>query len=175
MALDFTSLNRLAYQGFETVEEQEQKDALIDQGYTIVESAENPFLQASEALSPISQHRPSTTSTKASGRKIDPLARASDGSDYKRLYRIAHDFHQRHNPPTIDRDYWRTHKVGIDDPPEAELEYWRSATADVQETASAHGGDPFLTGLLIDIFEELEREYKTLRNIAQKQASEAVS
>ena len=175
MALDFTSLNRLAYQGCETVEEQEQKDALIDQGYTIVESAENPFLQASEALSPISQHRPSTASTKASGRKIEALARASDGSDYKRLYRIAHDFHQRHNPPTIDRDYWRTHKVGIDDTPELEAEYWRRAYEDVLDTAKAHSNDPFLTGLLIAVYEELEREAKALRIIAQKQASEAVS
>lgn len=43
MALDFTALNRIAYRGFETVEAQEQKDKLIDQGFTIVEGEELPF------------------------------------------------------------------------------------------------------------------------------------
>ena len=41
--LDFTALNQLAYKGFETAEEQEKKDALIEQGFTIVEDNENPF------------------------------------------------------------------------------------------------------------------------------------
>ena len=43
--LDFTALNKLAYRGFETVEEQEQKDALIEQGFTIAEDKDNPFLK----------------------------------------------------------------------------------------------------------------------------------
>lgn len=44
--LDFTALNKLAYRGFETVEEQEQKDALIEQGFSLVEAdKDNPFLK----------------------------------------------------------------------------------------------------------------------------------
>ena len=41
--LDFTALNKIAYRGFETAEEQEKKDALIEQGFTIVEDEKLPF------------------------------------------------------------------------------------------------------------------------------------
>lgn len=174
MALDFTALNRIAYRGFDTVEEQEQKDALIDQGFTIVDNAENPFLQAAEKGS---EPLPSSTSTapkRSSDRKAEALARASDGSDYKKLYRVAHDYHQRHNPPIVDREYWQTHTLGVDDSPPAELEYWDEAARDIAETASAYGNDPFLTGLLTAVYGELEREFISIRDNVQKQASEAV-
>lgn len=178
MALDFTALNRIAYRGFETVEEQQQKDSLIDQGYTIIENEELPFPQATETASePLSSSALTNTSStpqKASERKIKPFMSVSGDRDYKAMYRAAHDFHQRNAPPVVDRDYWRTHTVGIDDTPEAEIAYWMRAAEDVSSTANAYRNDPFLTGLLVAVYEELEREYKLLRENAQKQASEAV-
>ena len=178
MALDFTALNRIAYRGCTTVEDQEQKDRLIDQGYTFVEDAENPFLQATEKPSaPLStstdgKHTPGRR--QATARKTEAFVSISGTRNYKTLYRAAHDFHQRNNPPTVDRDYWRTHTPGIDETPEAELNYWQRLSEDVIATLRAYQEDNFLKGLLIAIYEELEREYKSARIDAQRAASEAV-
>lgn len=178
--LDFTALNKLAYRGFETVEEQEQKDALIEQGFTIAEAdKDNPFLQASSTASqtasepPIASAliKPSTTPQKASQGKIEAFTNASGTRNYKALYRAAHDFHKVHNPPTVNRDYWKTHTPGIDDTPEDEIAYWEKAAKDVGEASAAGGNDPFLIGLLCEIMEELEREYKAIREAAASSAA----
>ena len=49
--LDFTALNKLAYRGFETEEEQAQKDKYIEQGCIFIEGEALPFEEppASEA------------------------------------------------------------------------------------------------------------------------------
>lgn len=170
--LDFTALNKLAYRGFETVEEQEQKDALIEQGFSLVEAdKDNPFLQASstasqtasEPLLASSMSNHTSAPQKASQGKIEAFTNASGTRNYKALYRAAHDYHKRHNPPIVDRAYWETHTAGEDETPQAELDYWESATDDIAATANAYNNDPFLTGLLVAVFEELEREYNALR------------
>lgn len=170
--LDFTALNKLAYRGFETVEEQEKKDALIEQGFTIAEADKgNPFLQASSTASdpPLASSliKPSTTPQKASQGKIEAFTDTSGTRNYKALYRAAHDYHKRHNPPTVDRAYWETHTAGEDEPPQAELDYWEEAATDVSATANAYNNDPFLIGLLVVIYEELEREYQSLRGYSK--------
>lgn len=79
------------------------------------------------------------------------------------MYRAACDFHERNNPPTVDIEYWKSHSPGIDETPQAELDYWEKAVEDMTATANSLQQDPFLTGPLVAIFEELEREYKALR------------
>lgn len=54
--LDFTALNKIAYRGFETAEEQEQKDALIEQGFTIVEDEQLPFDEPQPSTAEEPQH-----------------------------------------------------------------------------------------------------------------------
>ena len=170
--LDFTALNKLAYKGFETAEEQGEKDALIEQGFTIAEDEDNPFLKAAPtapqtALEPPQASaltKPSSTPGSASQGKKEAFMSASGTRDYKTLYRAAHDFHKRHNPPVVEREYWETHIAGEDEPPQAEVDYWTEAATDVSTTAKAYNNDPFLTGLLMAIYEELEREYQTLRD-----------
>ena len=169
MALDFTALNKIAYRVFET---REQKDTLTEKGYSIIEGAENPFLQASEPRASSGMTNASGVPKNAAERKTEAFMSAS-GRDYNAMYRAAHDFHKRHNPPTVDLEYWSTHEAGIDDTPEAEADYWLRIAEDVTATAQAWK-DPFLTGLLLDVCDELEREYKRIRNDAHKQASEAV-
>lgn len=170
--LDFTALNKLAYRGFETVEEQEQKDALIEQGFSLVEAdKDNPFLKDTPtapqtALEPPRASaliKPSTTPQRASQGKIEAFTDVSGTRNYKALYRAAHDYHKRHNPPTVDREYWRTHIAGEDVPPQVELDYWEEAATDISATANAYNNDPFLTGLLVAIYDELGREYDALR------------
>ena len=125
------------------------------------------------ALNELASKGKETVEGQTSAHKKDSLLRESGGADYKALYRAAHDFHQRNNPPVIDREYWRMHPDGIADTPEAEIAYWMSAADDLTSTANAYKNDPFLTGLLMTIYEELEREYKALRKSALLQASEA--
>lgn len=169
--LDFTALNKLAYRGFETAEEQEQKDALIGQGFTIAEDKDNPFLKDAPTASQTALEPPqasalsicTSTPQNASQGKLEAFTNASGTRNYKTLYRAAHDYHKRHNPPTVDREYWRTHIAGEDMPPQVELDYWEEAATDISATANAYNNDPFLTGLLVAIYEELGREYDALR------------
>lgn len=170
MALDFGALNQIAYRGFEMAEE--LKDSLTEKGYSIIDNAENPFLQASEPLSSSAWTESSGAPQTATERKGEPFI-SSSGQDYKALYKAAYDYHQRYTPPVVDRKYWGRHTAGIDDIPEAELDYWRRAAEDVTATAQAWN-DSFLTGLLGAVYDELSKEYNRLRENAQKQASEAV-
>lgn len=189
--LDFSVLDKAFYRGV-APENRKQKDKDIEQGFSIVEdSGENPFLQAGEEQQ---QKRPEMPQNAAS----EPLQAqervnlhekretASEGQikasmdvmaarDYKKLYRIAFDFHKKWNPPTVNREYWKTHKAGEADPPEEELEYWERVMADILVAAAAGDNDPFLIGtgtgkegLLTAIYEELEREQNRLRRAAWK-------
>lgn len=181
--LDFTALNNLAYRGFETAEAREQKDALIEQGFTIAEAdTDNPFLQADNTAAQTASEPPKTSPVKdidsargqASERKKTAFMSASGTRNYRTLYRVAHDYHIRHNPPTVDREYWQTHTPGEDAPSPLELEYWTEAAKDISATAEAYDNDHFLTGLLIAVYDELEREYQDLQQKAHSMASEAV-
>ena len=161
--LDFTKLNKIASREHEA-------------------DRDNPFLQdinpaaqtASEppTASPLSND--DSTQRQASERKKTAFTSASGTRNYKALYRVAHDYHVRQNPPTVDREYWQTHIPGEDIPSPAEMEYWKEAAKDMSATAEAYGNDPFLKGLLITVYEELEREYQDLRAKAQDAGSETV-
>lgn len=164
--LDFSALNKIAYRGFETEEERETKDALTAQGFTILPDEITPF-SAPESASSTPQTsgtvKPSTTPENASGGLKRAFTDISGKRNYKALYRAAHDFHLRHHPPLADREYWRTHKAGEDDTPQAEVDYWTETAKDMAETARAYNNDPFLSALLEACYNELEREYQTLR------------
>lgn len=148
--LDFSGMNKIAYKGFNTAEEREERDSLLQAGYTFVEAPDNPFT-ASAA--------PQTSSA---------FTDHTGGRNYKRLYRIAHDYHQRNNPPIVVLDYWKDHTPGVDDIPEAEAMYWERASQDIGAASAAGGSDPFLTGLLLAVYAELEREYEALRAEAHR-------
>lgn len=145
--LDFSGLNKIAFKGFE--EQPEERDSLLEAGYTFVDTP-TPF----EAPSA----QPSAPET--------PSAPPEPERDYKRLYRIAFDFQQRHNPPTVDREYWHTRIPGVDDTPKAEEEYWLRLAEDAGKTSASADNDPFLMDLLTAIMADFEREYKRLRETA---------
>ena len=157
--LDFSKLENIAYRGFNGAEARAEKDALIEQGFTVIENATTPFdaPPAQEAYT----HTPPPG--KARKGQLKPFTGIEKSRNYRAMYRAACDFHERHNPPTVDGEYWRTHKPGEDEAPQAELDYWEAVCDDMTATANSLQQDPFLIGLLIAIFEELEREYKALR------------
>lgn len=72
--------------------------------------------------------------------------------DYRAMYAALFRFHERHNPPTLGDD-------------DGAL-YWAATTDDMQATAKQSNDDPFMLNLLCTVFEELEREYKAMRNAA---------
>jgi len=136
--LDFSGLNKIAYKGFE--DQPEERDSLLEAGYTIVDTP-TPFEAKQETSAPPPR-------------------------DYKRLYRTAFDFQQRHNPPTVNREYWKGKTPGIDDTPAEELSYWEQVAQDAGKTSASADNDPFLMDLITAIIEELDREYKRLRESA---------
>ena len=72
-------------------------------------------------------------------RKIKPFTDAS-GNEYAELYRAAYTFHEQHNPPQRD------------------LEYWMATAKDMGELVAAYGNNEFFNGLLIKVYEELSRQ-----------------
>ncbi len=163
--LDFTGLYKIAYKGFDTAAAREKRDALIAEGYAIVDDKGNPFLQASGASGTPSEPPrssgvlpPPPAPQKTTGGKSEPFTNASGTRNYKAIYRVAHDYHKRHNPPVVEREYWRTHPPGAP-APSSEVEYWNDSAEDIMNTAQANGNDAFLMALLAAVYEELEREY----------------
>lgn len=161
MDLDFSKLENIAYRGFEGAEARAEKDALIEQGFTVIEGATAPF-DAPPAQEPYSPPAPPSKSPLK--RQLKPFTGMDKNRNYRAMYRAACDFHEAHNPPTVDREYWRTHTPGEDETPQAELDYWEKAANDMAATANSFSNDPFLTGLLVAIFDELDREYRALRD-----------
>lgn len=99
-------------------------------------------------------------------REIRPFTGIDEKRDYRAMYRAAFEYHDRHNPPRIDREYWQTHTPGIDDTPQAELDYWDKAAQDICEVSNRFGNDKFIVDLLAAIYNELGREYADARRQA---------
>lgn len=168
--IDFSAIDRIAYQGFDTAEKQEERDSLLQAGYTIVDSPENPFKAPPPSAPAEPQPEPPQPQRAAPERKRDTFTDHSGGRDYNRYYKIAHDYHKAHTPPVVNKDYWRTHTPGEDDIPAEEEQYWLQAAAELGVASAAGGNDPFLMDLLSSLYTEIEREYKALREEAHKGA-----
>jgi hypothetical protein len=139
-ALDFSKLNNIAYQGITTEAAKAEHDKLIEEGFTVVsDPAENPFLQAPE---PTTQPRERVA---AGPKPKRPPLKSLGGRDYRAMYRAACNFHERHHPAQLTADYWE------------------AAAEDMTKTSREFHDDPFLMELLLAVYEELEREYETLR------------
>lgn len=100
--------------------------------------------QVQETAPPTAEPRPNrggiAHAAQAARRQAAPFTGRDPGRDYRRIYRALFDFHERHNPPR------------------AEAEYWAAVCADMEQTAAVGGDDPFLMDLLVAVFAELERE-----------------
>lgn len=93
-------------------------------------------------------------------REIRPFTSIDEKRDYRAMYRAAFEYHDRHSPPRIDREYWQTHTPGIDDTPQADLDYWDKAAKEIREVSIRFGNDKFMMDLLCGIYDELGREYE---------------
>lgn len=87
--------------------------------------------------------------------------------DYNKFFGIAYKFHQKHNLPQIDAEYWRTHAIHSTDPPVLDLEYWVNVRSEASSILAKYGDDPFLFGLMAEVMTELDRQYEQLKR-AQK-------
>lgn len=162
MKLDFSKLKNIAYRGFEGEKARAEKDALIAQGFTVIEGETTPFEY------PPNQDAGGSTRSAGSPleRKLKPIAGAGKSFSYREMYWAACAFHECHSPPTVDYEYWRTHTSGTDETPQAELDYWNQTARDIQAEVERHGRDPFFVSLLETVHAELAREYERERNKA---------
>lgn len=148
--LDFSALNKLAYKDFE--EPRADEERRTEQPFTVIrndkgEAPKTPQTapeRRSEPRASNTMGRASGAPRSAPGRKEEAFMNVSGTRNYKTIYRVAHDFHKRHSPPTLDD------------------EYWDHTSDDMVQTSKAYNDDPFLMSLLIVIMEELEREYTAL-------------
>ena len=168
--IDFSMIDQIVSQSLEKAEQLRAEER----------GEQDSLLQAQkQAQGPI-QEPPDSHVGETSGGALQPQGAALErkreafrditGSrDYSRIYRIVYEYHKGHNPPTVDAEYWRTHRPGEDAAPDIEAEYWNKAAEDIS-AASAGGKDPFLMDLLIAVYAELEREYKAARERAARKA-----
>ena len=108
MELDFSKLENISYRGFDGAKARAEKDALIEQGFTVIEGATTPF----DAPPAQEAYTPTPPPEKARKGQLRPFTGIDKSRNYRAMYRAACDFHERHNPPTVDGEYWRTHKPG---------------------------------------------------------------
>lgn len=102
-------------------------------------------------------------------REIRPFTGIDEKRDYRAMYRAAFEYHDRHSPPRIDREYWQTHTPGEADPLQVDLDYWDKAAQDICEVSNRFGNDKFMMDLLAAIYDELGREYEAARRQAAEQ------
>ena len=88
--------------------------------------------------------------------------------NYKDVYRIVFDYHKQHNPPLVDREYWRDHEPGASDIPQIEQNYWAKAASDIVKISNA---SDLLRDMLTAVYAELEREYLRIRAEAREKGS----
>lgn len=98
--------------------------------------------------------------------EIKPFTGIDARRNYRAMYRAAFEYHDRHNPPRIDREYWQTHTPGEAEPPQVDLDYWEQAARDICEVSMRFSNDKFLMDLLGAIYDELLREYESARRQA---------
>ena len=153
MALDFSKLEDLSYRGFK---DKKTKDELTEQGYIVVEDEETPF----SAPPAPAGHNTTPRQESPAERKLRPFTGKDTERNYRAMYRAACNFHEAHNPPAFDGAYWQTHTYGVDEVPRIEAEYWERTAHDIAWTAYQYHNDPFITGLLMAVYDELEREYR---------------
>ena len=106
-----------------------------------------PAQSAQEAVTAPPAAQPNRNTAPAQNASQSPTRpfSAQDGQSYRAAYRAAFDFHARHNPPTLEADYWDN-------------------TADDLETVSRDYADNhFLQELLTAAYTELQREYMQLK------------
>lgn len=168
--IDFSKIDSIAYQGFDTEEKQEARDSLLQAGYTFVDSPENPFTAPQASASMETHPEPVQPKKEAPERKREAFTDHSGSRNYNRYYRVAHDFHKAHTPPVVEAEYWRTHTPGEDDIPEAEAQYWLQAARDISSCSASGENDPFLMALLTSVYDEIEQEYKAIREEAHRGA-----
>ena len=164
MELDFSKLEALAYRGIDGEENRAKKDELIERGYAFVEAAQMPF----EGPPALEADTSPATDKSPSERKLKPFTGMDTSRNYRALYRAACDYHEAHNPPTVNREYWKTHIPGEDETPQEEIDYWVEAAKGLRELDQRYNNDPFLTGLLVAIYDELSKEYRARREAASE-------
>ena len=124
----------------ERKQQQKAQAMPIERAETLVQ----PF-KASEAISV------SAEAQSPQKRQFKPFTAIDGTRNYRVYYRAACDFHERNNPPRLDDDNGAA--------------YWERVCDDITETSNRYGNDPFLMAMLVAVFEELEREYKTLQGV----------
>lgn len=162
MALDFTKLDTITYKGAKTAQERQERDALLAEGFTIVED-KTPFEEPQLDMPTKASVRPPEglqtlpfvsvppEPPRPTERKLEPFM-SNDGRNYRALYREACNFHERHKMV------------------EDTEEYWVALAKDMGELSGKYqqGKDSFLNGLLMTIMEELEAEVKRMRASKEK-------
>lgn len=78
---------------------------------------------------------------------LQPFKSLDGTRDYRKLYRIACNFHERYNSPPI-----------VAKSSEEYSRYWQAVTDDMFATIAANDKDPFLAAMLGAVYDELERE-----------------
>ena len=126
-------------------------------------AAENGILKPIDRRNADAGKSESEDSTQALKRKKTGFTGNCGNKDYTAIYRAVFDFHKRHNPPQLDSAYWQTHNPGEDDIPQSDTVYWQQTAQDMSEEGKRFDNDPFIIGLLICVYNELEREYEATR------------
>ena len=149
MKLDFSKQRSLYQRGFETDQERQTHNELIEKGFTCVDAQETPFADGRNTSSNVLSPSPTITpaaleavSQPLSGAQAKPkqalmLELHSGTLNYSELARDIFNYIQR-NQINVDVDYWRAHP-DTNEPPEAEKEYLERILVERMKLYSKYG------------------------------------
>lgn len=136
--IDFSALDAIAYRGIGTESARELKHELVEKGYTVIEPSESPFSD-DESTVAASTLQASGTAPEAIVDGNTAAPKISDGMGrYKKAYRIAYSFHERHLSPQTEEE-------------------WQAAAEDLANLTEKCSMDRFTMALLNSVYAEFER------------------
>lgn len=91
---------------------------------------------------------------RTTGKPLAPFTGMDSSRNYRAMYRAACNFHEKHNPTQ-----WNGLVFGATPENEPDCSYWGAVVDEMQQIATQFDNDPFITAMLLAIFDELEREY----------------
>ena len=80
--------------------------------------------------------------------------------NYRAMYRAACNFHEKHNPRN-----WEGLVFGANSDNEPDCTYFGAAVEEMEQIIRNFQNDPFLSALLLAIYEEMEREYHLMERM----------
>lgn len=189
MALDFSKLRAIKYQGDNSEKQRTTGEELLSKGFTCI-GDKTPFSTAPEAVSapqratlaapetiPLSATETATAPAAAPQKRVkEALILKEIGVNISELLRDIFEFMAKYSTPVVNEEYWRSNPDAIAEPPD-ECEYWERAREDYEALGAKYIADIYTASQSSDLGNILSYFYSILieENYAKRRRIKATA